>query len=122
VPYGASSGPASGRPSGGGGGGNLLALVELPRGLTVAKLAGGFGPMGASPVTTQIEDSYQRQSPVLPTPTRRLLLVAAAEPIGDPGLAWPAASRLTIGFKAATPANRPVPPTPETLHDPGPTA
>ena len=94
--------------------GNPLALVELPRGL-----AGGFGPGGCVPSGDQIEDSYQRQSSMLPAPTRRLLPVAAAEPVGDPGLAWRAASRLGIGLEAA---NWPVPWTPETLHDPGPTA
>jgi DNA-binding NarL/FixJ family response regulator len=84
--------------------GNPLALVELPRGLTVAQLAGGFGPVGVSAVADQIEDSYQRQLEVLPAPTRWLLLVAAAEPLGDPVLLWRAAGVLGIGIEAAAPA------------------
>src|SRR5260221_397757 len=40
----------------------------------------------------------------LPAQTRRLLLVAAADPTGDPGLVWRAAGRLGIGAGAATPA------------------
>jgi AAA ATPase domain len=84
--------------------GNPLALVELPRGLTVAQWSGGFGPVGVFPVATQIEDSYQRQLAALPAPTRQLLLVAAAEPLGDPVLLWRAAGQLEIGVDAAAPA------------------
>ncbi|MBO0850274.1 MAG: AAA family ATPase, partial [Pseudonocardia sp.] len=88
--------------------GNPLALLELPRGLTASELVGGFEPAGASgsaaPVVERIEDSYQHQLAVLPEDTRRLLLVAAAEPLGDPGLLWRAATRLGIGPHAAAPA------------------
>ena len=41
---------------------------------------------------------------VLPDQTRRLLLIAAAEPIGDPAVVWGAAARLGIGAEAAAPA------------------
>jgi DNA-binding CsgD family transcriptional regulator len=85
-------------------GGNPLALLELPRGVTTAELAGGFGIMGAEPLSGRIEDSFQRRIAPLPGATRRLLLLAAAEPTGDPALLWRAAGLLGIGAEAAAPA------------------
>jgi DNA-binding CsgD family transcriptional regulator len=84
--------------------GNPLALLELPRGLSPAELAGGFGLPGAVPVTGRIEDSFERQLAALPEQTRRLVLLAAADPSGDPSLVWRAAGRLDIPVQAATPA------------------
>jgi len=63
--------------------GNPLALLELPRGLTPAELAGGFGLPGAAHLTAAIEDSFARQLETLPDQTRRLLQLAAADPSGD---------------------------------------
>ncbi|HXO07386.1 MAG TPA: AAA family ATPase, partial [Solirubrobacteraceae bacterium] len=82
--------------------GNPLALLELPRGLTPAQLAGGFGLPDAPGLSGQIEDSFQRRFAGLPADTQRLLLVAAAEPVGDPVLVWRAAGRLGIGVQAAS--------------------
>ncbi|HEV3287575.1 MAG TPA: ATP-binding protein, partial [Streptosporangiaceae bacterium] len=65
-------------------GGNPLALLELPRGLTAVELAGGFGLPGAGPLAGSIEDSFRRRVEALPAQTRRLLVVAAADPTGDP--------------------------------------
>jgi DNA-binding CsgD family transcriptional regulator len=84
--------------------GNPLALLELPRGLTPAELAGGFGFAGAAPVSGRVEDSFRRRVRALPDQSRRLLLVAAADPTGDPGLVWRAAGLLGIGAEAAAPA------------------
>ncbi|HEY2085302.1 MAG TPA: AAA family ATPase [Mycobacterium sp.] len=84
--------------------GNPLALVELPRGLTPAELAGGFGLAAAAPLSGRIEQVFQRRLDALPADTGLLLLVAAAEPVGDPLLVWRAAERLGIGTQAATPA------------------
>jgi DNA-binding CsgD family transcriptional regulator len=84
--------------------GNPLALVELPRGLTPAELAGGFALPDAMPLSGRIEESFRRRLEALPEETRSLLLVAAAEPVGDPVLVWRAAERLGIGTQAATPA------------------
>jgi hypothetical protein len=81
--------------------GNPLALLELPRGLTPAELAGGFGLPDAPGLSGRIEDSFQRRLAGLPAETQRLLLVAAAEPVGDPVLVWRAAERLGIGVQAA---------------------
>ena len=66
--------------------GNPLALLELPRGLSPAQLAGGFGLPGVRAVPARIEESYRRRLGALPADTRLLLLVAAAEPVGDPVL------------------------------------
>ena len=84
--------------------GNPLALLELPRGLTAAELAGGFGLPDSRPLSGRIEDSFRRRLDRLPARTRRLLLIAAAEPVGEPLLVWRAAERLGIGVDAAAPA------------------
>src|SRR3954447_1398032 len=68
--------------------GNPLALLELPRGLSSAQLAGGFGLPGALSLEGRIEESFQQRLEALPEDTQRLLLVAAAEPAGDPTLVW----------------------------------
>ena len=84
--------------------GNPLALLELPRGLSPAELAGGFGLPGAAPLSERIEGSFRRQLEALPAPSRRLLLLAAAEPYGDVALVWRAGERLGISAAAAAPA------------------
>ena len=81
--------------------GNPLALLELPRGLTPAELAGGFGLPVAPALSGRIEESFRRRLAPLPPTTRRLLLVAAAEPVGEPALVWRAAERLGIDPSAA---------------------
>ena len=81
--------------------GNPLALLELPRGLTQAQLAGGFGLLGAQTLSGRIEESFRRRLADLPCESQRLLLVAAAEPVGDPLLVWGAAEQLGIGVSAA---------------------
>jgi DNA-binding CsgD family transcriptional regulator len=84
--------------------GNPLALLELPQGRTPAELAGGFGLPDATPLAGRIEDVFRRRLAPLPEVTRLLLLVAAADPGGDPVPVWRAAERLGIGVEAATPA------------------
>jgi DNA-binding CsgD family transcriptional regulator len=84
--------------------GNPLALLELPRGLTPAQLAGGFGLSSAVPLDGRIEESFARQLETLPAQTQRLVQLAAADPSGDPVLVWRAAGRLAIGAGAADPA------------------
>src|SRR5580700_3988595 len=64
--------------------GNPLALLELPRELSPAALAGGFGLPGGLPLPGRIEESFLRRAQQLPAETQRLLLVAAAEPTGEP--------------------------------------
>ncbi|HEY0812411.1 MAG TPA: ATP-binding protein, partial [Pseudonocardia sp.] len=84
--------------------GNPLALLELPRGLSPMLMAGGFGLSDAPTVSTMLEDSFVRRLTALPAQTCRLLLVAAAEPLGDPVLLFRAADRLGIDGVMAQPA------------------
>ena len=84
--------------------GNPLALVELPRELTAAQLAGGFGLPGAVALPGSAEDMFRRRIEALPAESRRLLTLAAAEPTGDQPLLWRAAARLGIHALAAQPA------------------
>ena len=83
--------------------GNPLALLELPRGLTVTQLAGGFGLSHAPSETLsgRLEESFHRRLDAIPDDVRLLLLVAAAEPVGDPLLVWRAAARLGVDSAAA---------------------
>src|SRR4051812_32706434 len=114
-------------------GGNPLALLELPRELSAARLAGGVGLPGAVSLSGGVEGSFLPRVVGLPgdTPralrfgaagpaggpalpwgagrpraedTRRLLLLAAAEPTGDPALLWRAAERLGITGPVLEPA------------------
>jgi DNA-binding CsgD family transcriptional regulator len=83
--------------------GNPLALLELPRGMTAAELAGGFGLPG--PVASgDIEEGFRRRLELLEADTRRLLQLAAADPVGEPLLVWRAAEQLGVHPDAATPA------------------
>ena len=79
--------------------GNPLAILELPRGLTPAQLAGGFGAPAA--LSARIEESFARRLQRLPRDAQRLLLLAAADPVGDPALMWRAAEILGIPESAA---------------------
>jgi hypothetical protein len=84
--------------------GNPLALLELPRGLSPAELAGGFALPIVSPLQSRIESSFRRRVQQLPPMTQRLLLLAAAEPTGDPALLRRSAAQLGIRMEAAGPA------------------
>ncbi|MET0768312.1 MAG: AAA family ATPase, partial [Solirubrobacteraceae bacterium] len=75
--------------------GNPLALHELPRGLALP---------GTMPLTSRLEQGFVRRLEPLPDRTQRLLLLAAAEPVGDVTLLWRAAELLGIGPDAAAPA------------------
>lgn len=85
--------------------GNPLALLELPRGFTPAELAGGYGLLSTVGLPHRIEESFQRQVAPMPAETQQLLLIAAAEPMGDPVLLWRAGDRFGISLEtAAAPA------------------
>jgi DNA-binding CsgD family transcriptional regulator len=76
--------------------GNPLALLELPRGLTAIQLAGGFGIIEPRALSVRIEESFIRRLETLSDEARRLLLVAAAEPLGEPLLVLRASEQLGI--------------------------
>jgi DNA-binding CsgD family transcriptional regulator len=82
--------------------GNPLALLELPRG--VPGIPGVAGVSGVPGLPGRIEDSFRRRLEVLPAASQRLMMVAAAEPAGEPALVWRAAERLGVGAEAVAPA------------------
>jgi AAA ATPase domain/Bacterial regulatory proteins, luxR family len=84
--------------------GNPLGLLQLPRGLSPAELAGGFWLPSTRPLASRIEHSFYWQFQALPRDTQRLLITAAAEPTGDVTLLWHAAELQAIGADAAAPA------------------
>ena len=84
--------------------GNPLALLEWPRALTTQQWAGGFGLPAAVRLPGGVTEGFRRRLEALPEDTRRLLLIAAADPLGDAGLVWRAAEWLGIEAEAAGPA------------------
>ena len=84
--------------------GNPLAILELSRPSTRARLAGGFGLPSSLPLSGRIEASYRQRIERLPEQTQLLLRLAAAEPLGDPALLWRGAAEFGLSHDAATPA------------------
>jgi DNA-binding CsgD family transcriptional regulator len=81
--------------------GNPLALIELPRGLAPEQLAGGFGLPDSMPLASGIEQNFLKRLASLGPDARKLLLAAAADPVGDVTVFWSAAARLGLGMEAA---------------------
>ncbi|WP_156686743.1 helix-turn-helix transcriptional regulator [Mycobacterium sp. Marseille-P9652] len=81
-----------------------LALLEVPRNLSAAELSGGFGDLAVRRSAGQLEDGFVARIKSLPAETQRLLLVAAAEPVGDAALFLRAAAVLGIPVDALAPA------------------
>jgi DNA-binding CsgD family transcriptional regulator len=87
--------------------GNPLALLEFSREVTAAgDLAGGFGvsPWMDRPLADRVAGRFLARVVPLPAATRRLLLLAAAEPLGDPGLLRRAGDRLGMNIADLAPA------------------
>jgi DNA-binding CsgD family transcriptional regulator len=84
--------------------GNPLALLELPKAMSPAELAGGFGLPATPALSTRIEDGFRRRFESLPPDAQLLSLVAAAESTGDPATVWRAAERLGVAHEASAPA------------------
>ncbi|MCX4510766.1 AAA family ATPase [Streptomyces sp. NBC_01619] len=84
--------------------GNPMALLRVRRGLAPAELAGGFGLPGGRSMASCLENALHQQFRSLPQDSRRLLLIAAAEPTGDVCLLWRAAGLQGIPAGAAAPA------------------
>jgi DNA-binding CsgD family transcriptional regulator len=83
--------------------GNPLALLELPRDLSDTELA-GFGIAAVTALPSMIEESFRRRIMALPEPARQLLIIAAADPLGEPVLVWRSAELQGISAAAAAPA------------------
>jgi DNA-binding CsgD family transcriptional regulator len=84
--------------------GNPLALLDLPRSMSAAQLAGGFELLPATDLPRHLEDHYLRLAGELPEATQRLLLLAAADPMGDATLVWRAAYGLGLEGSSLAPA------------------
>jgi DNA-binding CsgD family transcriptional regulator len=84
--------------------GNPLALLDLPGSMSAAELAGGFEVLVATDLPRHLEDRYLQRAAELPEATQRLLLLAAAEPVGDATLVWRAAHGLGIESSSLAPA------------------
>src|SRR5580693_7087897 len=76
--------------------GHPLALLELYRGRSAADLAGGFALPDTGDLPRRIEDRYAARLSELPAEVQRLVLLAAADPVGDPALILRAAEVLGL--------------------------
>ncbi|KHO21039.1 LuxR family transcriptional regulator [Mycolicibacterium setense] len=81
-----------------------LALLDVPRNVTAAELSGGFWIAGKRGSAAATEAGFILRIQDLPPLTRQLLLLAAAEPVGDPSLFVRAAEQLSIPIDALGPA------------------
>lgn len=81
-----------------------LAILEVPRSVSATALAGGFWISGRRSSTAAMEEEFLRRIKSLPGPTQRLLVLAAAEPVGDAALFVRAAAELGIPVDALAPA------------------
>lgn len=84
--------------------GNPLALVELPSHTPPARLAGGFQQPELSDVSSRVQMEYRNRAHGLPEGSQVLLLLAAADPTGDPTLLRHAADHAGIAPDSAAPA------------------
>jgi DNA-binding CsgD family transcriptional regulator len=83
--------------------GNPMALRQATSGQDAEGLAGGFG-LPRLTMPARMERTFKARLDSLPAATRRLLLLAAADPTGDAVLLWSAANHVGIGPDAAAPA------------------
>ena len=84
--------------------GNPLALIELPGELTAGHLSSGELLPDPLPMGSLLQQRFLRQVRALPADTQALLLLAAADPSGDPALLWRAADGRGLSIEAAAPA------------------
>ena len=84
--------------------GNPLTLLDLARSVAPSDLAGGYALPDVMPSEHRTEHAFARRLELLPPETRRLLLIAATEPLGEASLVWRAAGRLGLGPDTAGPA------------------
>ena len=77
--------------------GNPLALIELSRD-GGRSLAGGFAVPGPAQLSGRLEQRFLDDALQLPAETQELLLLAAAEPLGDPALLRRAAGEMGLSL------------------------
>jgi hypothetical protein len=82
-------------------GGNPLALLESARGMNAVELSGGFVVPSTAALSSRLHEHYLRRVRDLPEQTRRLMLLAAADPTGDATLLWRAGRTLGVGPRDA---------------------
>jgi DNA-binding CsgD family transcriptional regulator len=83
--------------------GNPELLLNTVRGTRVADFAGGFAVVTAPTPHARPLDETKASIEHLDADSRRMLLVAAADPTGDPALYWRAATYLDIAPEATGP-------------------
>ncbi len=72
--------------------------------VSAAERAGGFWIVGTRPSVGQVEEGFVRRIQSLPADTRQLTLLAAADPVGDPGGLLACRRVFGIGMDALAPA------------------
>jgi DNA-binding CsgD family transcriptional regulator len=77
--------------------GNPLALQVLPRTMSAGDPGARRGARASAPIESRIEQSLLASLEPLDETTWRLLLLAAADPTGDPDLLWRACNVLGLG-------------------------
>jgi DNA-binding CsgD family transcriptional regulator len=87
-------------------GGNPLALVELLGSLTPAQMTGRAALPQPMRLTDRVQDTFLERVRLLPEPSQRLLLVAAADDTGEPAVILRAAASLGITAEALEPVER----------------
>jgi DNA-binding CsgD family transcriptional regulator len=80
---------------------NPLALLELGARIGAAGFAGGFASVDEVSLADRIENEYLARLSTLPADTQELVLLAAADSVGDTALLQRAANRLGLGVDAA---------------------
>lgn len=81
--------------------GNPRAIVEAFDGSTVDELAGGYAIPAPHAGCREGDHGCVRRAQQVPADAQRLLLAAAADPTGDPAVAWRAAAALGVRPGAA---------------------
>ena len=80
--------------------GSPLAIIEIASGLSAEELGGGRSFPVQLPAGARLNEHFLDQVCALPVDTRSYLLLAAAEPAGDPVLLALAASKLSLPLEA----------------------
>ena len=86
--------------------GNPLALLELPAALSPDQLHGAEPILGPPPVRPAVEESFRARFKALSASARRMLLLAAADEVGDLPTIQDASERLGLDRSALAEAEQ----------------